>query len=98
MSYTIAVENIKCAGCASSIRGKLVDEELARAVDVDIDRGEVHVDGNPEWRERVIEALARIGYPEVGSVEGMKAAAAKAKSVVSCAIGRIDNAIGDKAR
>ena len=32
------------------------------------------------------------GLPEVGSVEGMKAAAAKAKSFVSCAIGRIDNA------
>ena len=97
MSYTIAVENIKCGGCASSIRSKLVDEELAQAVEVDIERGEVHVEGNPEWRERAIEMLARIGYPEVGSVEGMKAAAAKAKSVVSCAIGRIDNAISDKA-
>ena len=97
MTYTIAVENIKCGGCANSIRSKLVDEELAQAVEVDIERGEVHVDGNPEERERAIALLARIGYPEVGSVEGMRAAAAKAKSVVSCAIGRIDNAISDKA-
>jgi copper chaperone len=37
-----------------------------------------------------------MGYPEVGSVEGMKAAAAKAKSFVSCAIGRIDNASAAK--
>ena len=42
-------------------------------------------------REQVVIALAKMGYPEVGSVEGMKAAAAKAKSFVSCAIGRIDN-------
>ena len=92
MSYTVAVENIKCNGCASSIRSKLMEKKLAQAVEVDVEQGEVHVQGNPEWREQVIIALARMGYPEVGSVEGMKAAAAKAKSFVSCAIGRIDNA------
>jgi copper chaperone len=92
MSYTIAVENIKCGGCASSIRSKLIEQELAQTVDVDIEQGEVRVEGNPEWRVQVAIALAKMGYPEVGSVEGLKAAAAKAKSFVSCAIGRIDNA------
>ena len=91
MSYTIAVENIKCGGCANSIRSKLVEQQLARMVDVDIEKGQVHVDGNPEQRDKVVAALTRLGYPEKGSVEGMKAAAAKAKSFVSCAIGRIDN-------
>jgi copper chaperone len=33
-----------------------------------------------------------MGYPLVGSVAGLKAAASKAKSFVSCAVGRIDNA------
>lgn len=92
MSYTIAVENIKCDGCASSIRSKLTEQELVQSVDVDVEQGEVHVEGNLEWRDQVIIALAKMGYPEVGSVEGLKAAAAKAKSFVSCAIGRIDNA------
>jgi len=96
MRYTIAVENIKCHGCANSIRSKLTEQELAQSVDVDVERGEVHVEGKPEWRDRVAMALARMGYPEVGSVEGMKAAAAKAKSFVSCAIGRIDNATATK--
>ncbi len=96
MAYTIAVENIKCGGCAHSIRSKLVENELARSVEVDIDLGQVHVDGNPEWRDQVALALAKMGYPETGSVEGMKAAAAKAKSFVSCAIGRIDNAKATK--
>ena len=72
MSYTIAVENIKCTGCASSIRSKLTEKQLAQAVDVDVEQGEVHVQGNPEWREQVIVALAKMGYPEVGSVEGMQ--------------------------
>lgn len=96
MSYTIAVENIKCSGCASTIRSKLVEQELARSVDVDVEHGDVHVEGNPEWRDQVVVALARMGYPEKGSVEGMQAAAAKAKSFVSCAIGRIDNATQGK--
>jgi len=92
MGYAIAVENIKCGGCANSIRSKLLEDGLAQGVEVDIEQGQVHVDGNPEWRDQVARALARMGYPEVGSVEGMKAAAAKAKSFVSCAIGRMDNA------
>ena len=33
--------------------------------------------------------LGKPGYPEKGSVEGLKAAAATAKSFVSCAVGRI---------
>ena len=32
MSYTIAVENIKCGGCANSIRGKLVDAAIVKPV------------------------------------------------------------------
>ena len=93
MNYSVSVENIKCEGCASSIRNKLVDSALAQAVEVDVEAGEVRVDGNPEWRSQVVTALAGMGYPETGSVEGMKAAKAKAKSFVSCAVGRIDNAM-----
>ena len=96
MSYTIDVENIKCGGCANSIRGRLLEQGLAHSVEVDVEHGRVAVDGNPEWRQQAVDALARMGYPEVGSVEGMKAAAAKAKSFVSCAIGRIDNATQGK--
>lgn len=96
MSYTVAVENIKCGGCANTIRGKLVEQQLAQKVEVDIEQGQVHIEGNPEWRDQVIAALAKMGYPEAGSVEGLKSAAAKAKSFVSCAIGRIDNAAAGK--
>ena len=92
MAYTIAVENIKCGGCASSIRSRLLERELASAVEVDVAGGLVHVEGDTQQREQVVGALASMGYPETGSVEGLKAAALKAKSFVSCAIGRIDNA------
>jgi len=90
MSYTIEVENIKCGGCASSIRKGLLEHRQVNAVEVDIEAGKVIVDGDEHARDEVTLALARMGYPEVGSVEGMQAAAAKAKSFVSCAIGRIE--------
>jgi copper chaperone len=96
MDYKIAVENIKCGGCANSIRNKLTDLALASSVEVDIEAGEVQVVGDPAQRADAVAALAAMGYPETGSVEGLKAAAAKAKSFVSCAVGRIDNATSGK--
>lgn len=92
MDYRIVVENIKCGGCASSIRSKLLDAKLAAEVAVDIESGAVEVRGDPDRRSDASALLAGMGYPEKGSVEGVRAAAAKAKSFVSCAVGRIDNA------
>lgn len=96
MTYTISVENIKCGGCANSIRSRLTDSALAAAVDIDIASGVVQINGDPGRREEAVAALAAMGYPEVGSTEGLKAAAAKAKSFVSCAVGRIDNVTSRK--
>jgi len=95
MRYVIAVENIKCGGCASSIRKGLLEDAQVTDVQVDIEQGRVTIDGDENARDALATKLAHMGYPEVGSVEGMKAAAAKAKSFVSCAIGRIDVAKND---
>ncbi len=59
---------------------------------VDIELGRVAINGDEDSRDKIADTLVRLGYPEVGSVEGLKAAAAKAKSFVSCAVGRLDNA------
>ena len=92
MSYIIDVENIKCGGCANSIRKGLLEDQRINQVEVDIEGGRISIDGDEAARGEIASKLAHMGYPEVGSVEGMKAAAAKAKSFVSCAIGRIDAA------
>ncbi|MBF0256232.1 MAG: heavy-metal-associated domain-containing protein [Gammaproteobacteria bacterium] len=91
MSYSIAVENIKCNGCATSIRKKLAEIAGVAQVEVDVAGGQVQVEADEALRPQLVTALAQMGYPEVGSVEGLKAAASKAKSFVSCAVGRIDN-------
>jgi len=94
MSYEIAVENIKCGGCANTISTRLLEDERVDGVSVDVERGLVQIEGAADTRQTIVEHLASLGYPEVGSVEGLKAATAKAKSFVSCAIGRIDVAKG----
>ncbi|WP_017925193.1 MULTISPECIES: heavy-metal-associated domain-containing protein [unclassified Thioalkalivibrio] len=85
----IEVENIKCGGCASSIRKGLMQVEGVTEAKVDVEGGAVEVQAPDSAREAVAAKLASMGYPEVGSVSGLRSASAKAKSFASCAVGRM---------
>ena len=89
MKHVIDVENIKCGGCANSIKGKLGALEGVSGVQVDIENGRISLEAPEDSRASLVETLLASGYPETGSVEGIKAAKAKARSFVSCAIGRM---------
>ncbi|MEZ5541349.1 MAG: heavy-metal-associated domain-containing protein [Pseudomonadota bacterium] len=89
MQHIIEVENIKCGGCANTIKTKLGALPGVSAVQVDIEHGRITLEAPAESRASLVETLLASGYPEQGSVEGIKAAKAKAKSFVSCAIGRM---------
>jgi copper chaperone len=91
MSLSIQVENIKCGGCANSIKKGLMDEAGVSTVEIDVENGMVSIDGENLDRDAIAAHLLKMGYPESGSVEGMKAATAKAKSFVSCAIGKVSS-------
>ena len=91
MSLSIQVENIKCGGCANSIKKRLMDEARVSTVEIDVENGRVSIDGENLDRDAIAAHLLKMGYPESGSVEGMKAATAKAKSFVSCAIGKVSS-------
>ena len=91
MSLSIQVENIKCGGCANSIKKGMMDEAGVSTVAIDVENGMVSIDGENLDRDAIAENLLKMGYPESGSVEGMKAATAKAKSFVSCAIGKVSS-------
>lgn len=90
MGVQITVENIKCGGCATTIRNRLLEEPQVTGVTVDVASGQVAIEAPDDRREALARRLAGLGYPEVGSVEGLKAAGAKAVSFVSCAVGRLD--------
>jgi len=91
MNYSIEVENIKCGGCANSIRRRLLEMDDIAGVSVDIEAGVVTVAAPESARREIVAALEKMGYPERGSIAGLKAAGAKAKSFVSCAVGRLSD-------
>ena len=91
MSYEISVENIKCGGCANTITTKLNNLANVTGSEVDVENGTITVKADESTKEEVTQLLLKIGYPEIGTAAGLKAAKAKAKSFVSCAIGKMSS-------
>ena len=91
MTYHISVENIKCGGCANTITTRLNDMDIIDSCEVDVEKGIVSISGDETGRNQVTQLLHKLGYPESGTAEGLEAAKAKAKSFVSCAVGRINS-------
>jgi len=91
MTYEISVENIKCGGCANTITSKLNTMDIIDSCKVDVENGIVSINGDISGKADVAQMLLKLGYPESGTAEGLKAAKAKAKSFVSCAVGRMSS-------
>jgi copper chaperone len=85
----IQVENIKCGSCEKSIIKGLSSIEGLSNIVIDRDQKMVSVNADESLREVLISKLKSMGYPEHGSVTGLDAGLANAKSFVSCAIGRV---------
>ncbi len=84
----ITVENIKCAACASTITRKLNQKFDTDTTTVDIEKSIITIDITDSKRTHLPKVLLSIDYPEIATVEGVNAFKAKAKSFVSCAIGK----------
>lgn len=85
---SITVENLKCHGCAATISRELQKVEGVISVQVDVATSRVNITttGSEETTEACRHKLLSLGYPESGS---KNSTISKAKSYVSCAIGRI---------
>lgn len=90
MKLEFTVKNIKCGGCANTIVSKLKALGDVEDVIVNTEDGTVTVQGDEARRHEYAQSLARMGYPETGSVQGIQSAGAKARSFISCAIGKIN--------
>jgi copper chaperone len=86
-TITIPIENLKCHGCAATIKKELSKLDGVQSVSVNVETAQVEV--GYEGGEAVVEAckskLHRLGYPQAGKNSTLR----KAKSYVSCAIGRM---------
>ena len=83
-THEIFVENIKCGGCMNSIKTALLKLKGLTAVEIDKAEDKVCVSGVTIERNDLVVKLAALGYPEKGSNNLIS----KAKSFVSCAVGR----------
>ncbi len=87
----IEVENLKCNGCAGTIKKGLTNIEGVSNVTVDVENKTVEFEITSESvLDNVKQKLSKMGYPEKGTGN---TTIQKAKSYVSCAIGKIENEI-----
>ena len=84
----IQVENLKCGGCASTIKKGLISIDGIETVAIAIETSEITIQTNDEEViASAIKKLSSMGYPQVGDPNSMLK---KAKSYVSCAVGKIN--------
>lgn len=87
MKATLYVQNLKCGGCASTITKNITSIESITDVLVTVDESSVTFEYPTETKLLEVKAkLAGLGYPEDGELNSL---GSKAKSYVSCAIGKI---------
>ena len=89
MKHIIDVENISGSGCVTTISKRLKEIPGVENISVNIEDGRVSVEAHEDSREVIISALHASGYPLKGTVEGIEAAREKAKSFVSCTVGKM---------
>ena len=88
MTTEIKIENLKCGGCAATIKKGLLALHSVSEVIVDLEKSLVSVVSADENGRMIKEKLSKLGYPETGTKNTILH---KASSFVSCADGRIDS-------
>ncbi len=87
MKTTLYIQNLKCGGCANTITKNVSSIDAVTEVSVNVEENSVSFYYPTE--EKLIEVkekLKVLGYPEDGEANSL---GSKAKSYVSCAIGKM---------
>lgn len=89
MKTTIQIQNLKCNGCATTIKNKLSELDNIKDVNVDVENDAVSFEYDQDETIGIVKKqLHKLGYPLVGEDNKLPV---KAKSYVSCAVGRMNN-------
>lgn len=88
-SITLAIQNMKCGGCATTIKMNLAKIDGIAGVEVDNENGTVTLS---EWTENSLDTvkseLRRLGYPLEDEGNPLSA---KVKSYASCVVGKMSS-------
>jgi len=91
MEKTFEVFNVKCGGCASTLKTKLFKEFGEIEVNLDLLPRRITLEIEDKDVEKHSKALRALGYPFASEeMSFMDSTSAKAKSFVSCAIGKMN--------
>ena len=88
MQEEINVANIKCNGCATTIKNELLKIEGIKNVEVNIEKDSINLEYDSVGRELIIDRLHSLGYPEATEKNGLLL---QLKSFSSCMIGKMKN-------
>jgi copper chaperone CopZ len=92
MKVTFQVQNVKCGGCASTLRKALEDDFGEVGVELRCEPREITLNMKEEQLAFLRQKLKSIGYPLIDEdLNTLEKISTKAKSFVSCAVGKIDN-------
>jgi len=92
MKQTFEVENVKCAGCANTLKTKLKESFGDVEVDLDVMPRKITLEIDGHQMEELKKKLRGLGYPlSSDELSTLQNVGAKAKSFVSCAIGKMDS-------
>jgi copper chaperone CopZ len=88
MKTRVIIQNLKCGGCANTINKKLESLDGITEITIELEDSSVtFTHPSKKEFETVHKALSKLGYPIEGDENTF---GAKAKSYVSCAVGRIN--------
>jgi len=86
-TFALNIQNLKCHGCANTITNQLSKLKGVSNVEVHNDTEEVMFSAEQPEQELVVkQKLAQLGYPAIDDPNSLSQ---KAKSFVSCAVGRM---------
>ena len=95
MKQMFKVQNVKCSGCANTLTTKLKEQFGEIEVNLEVMPREITLDIDDADVAELKEALKTLGYPSADESFGfVEDTSMKAKSFVSCAVGKFEVAKG----
>ena len=89
MIHTFSVLNVKCGGCAHTLRTRLREAFGEVAVDLSVHPRQITLEIEPERIEALRQELKKLGYPVEGEVlNTAEKIGTTIKSFTSCAVGK----------
>ena len=91
MKRIYEVKNVKCVGCASTLKKSLLEDFGEVEVDLEVEPRKITLTIEEDQEEALKLKLRSLGYPLIDdALTTFQTVGTTAKSFVSCAIGRMD--------